>query len=103
MLSGAMWSASAMVGTAVLRMVESSDSMKNATATSQGRIRLTAELCVSTEGFASGISPASCHSHADELHPGEEDGGDDAHQREEPHERPAVHEAAHLAEGALGE
>ena len=36
MLSGAMRSAAAMVGTAVFRMVVSSDSMKNATATSHG-------------------------------------------------------------------
>ena len=36
MLSGATSSALAMVGTAVFRMVVSSDSMKNATATSQG-------------------------------------------------------------------
>ena len=36
MLSGATLSALAMVGTAVFRMVVSSDSMKNATATSQG-------------------------------------------------------------------
>src|SRR6476646_2726223 len=40
MLSGATPSAAAMVGTAVLRMVVSSDSMKNATATSHGTRRL---------------------------------------------------------------
>jgi hypothetical protein len=37
MLSGATLSASDMTGTAVFRIVVSSDSMKNATATSQGR------------------------------------------------------------------
>ena len=36
MLSGAMRSAAAMVGTAVFRMVVSSDAMKDATATSPG-------------------------------------------------------------------
>src|ERR1022692_4868507 len=36
MLRGAIRSASAIVGTAVFRIVESSDSMKNATATSHG-------------------------------------------------------------------
>src|ERR1039457_2206847 len=40
MLSGCTPSAWEMAGTAVFRMVESSDSMKNATATSQGRRRL---------------------------------------------------------------
>src|SRR5277367_187214 len=40
MLSGATWSAAAIVGTAVLRIVVSSDSMNNATATSQGSSRL---------------------------------------------------------------
>ena len=40
MLSGATFSAAAMVGTAVFRMVVSSDSMKNATATSHGSNRL---------------------------------------------------------------
>ena len=39
MLSGATRSASAMVGTAVFRIVVSSDSMKNATATSHGNSR----------------------------------------------------------------
>jgi hypothetical protein len=42
MLSGPTWSAAEMAGTAVLRMVVSSDSMKKATATSQGRRRLLA-------------------------------------------------------------
>ncbi len=40
MLSGATFSASAMAGTAVFRIVVSSDSMKNATATSHGKSRL---------------------------------------------------------------
>src|SRR5579862_1300880 len=43
MLSGATLRASAMVGTAVLRIVVSSDSMKNATATSHGKSRLLAD------------------------------------------------------------
>jgi hypothetical protein len=41
MLSGAISSAFAMAGTAVLRIVVSSDSMKNATATSHGNSRFT--------------------------------------------------------------
>src|SRR6266516_7174719 len=41
MLSGATASAFAMAGTAVFRIVVSSDSMKNATATSQGNNRFT--------------------------------------------------------------
>ena len=40
MLSGATPRAAEMAGTAVLRIVVSSDSMKNATATSHGRSRL---------------------------------------------------------------
>jgi hypothetical protein len=40
MLSGATLSASEMAGTAVLRIVVSNDSMKNATATSHGKSRL---------------------------------------------------------------
>src|SRR5580692_8594683 len=40
MLSGATFRASAIVGTAVFRIVVSSDSMKNATATSHGNSRL---------------------------------------------------------------
>ena len=40
MLSGAIFSAAATVGTAVFRIVVSSDSMKNATATSHGTRRL---------------------------------------------------------------
>ena len=39
MLSGATWSAAAIVGTAVFRIVVSSDSMKNATAISHGSRR----------------------------------------------------------------
>ena len=42
--AGATLSAAAMVGTAVFRIVVSSDSMKNATATSQGNRRLAALL-----------------------------------------------------------
>src|SRR5438128_3058099 len=41
MLSGATWSAFAMAGTAVFRIVVSSDSMKKATATSHGNNRFT--------------------------------------------------------------
>jgi hypothetical protein len=40
MLRGATWSAAAIAGTAVLRIVVSNDSMKNATAISQGTRRL---------------------------------------------------------------
>ena len=40
MLSGATWSASEIAGTAVFRIVVSSDSIKNATATSHGKNRL---------------------------------------------------------------
>src|SRR5579863_10712870 len=40
MLSGATWRAAAIAGTAVLRIVVSSDSIKNATATSHGSSRL---------------------------------------------------------------
>jgi hypothetical protein len=40
MLSGATWSAAAIVGTAVFRIVVSRDSMKNATAISHGSSRL---------------------------------------------------------------
>jgi hypothetical protein len=40
MLSGVTFSASDMAGTAVFRIVVSSDSMKNATATSHGKSRL---------------------------------------------------------------
>jgi hypothetical protein len=42
MLSGTTWRAAEIAGTAVLRMVVSSDSMKKATATSQGNKRLLA-------------------------------------------------------------
>jgi hypothetical protein len=58
MLSGATPRAEEMAGTAVLRIVVSSDSMKNATATSHGKIRLAAsdtvvgeEAIDGTEGF----------------------------------------------------
>ena len=44
MLSGATLSAAAMVGTAVFRIVVSSDSMKNATATSHGNSLLPTTL-----------------------------------------------------------
>jgi hypothetical protein len=40
MFRGETWSAAEMAGTAVFRIVVSSDSMKNATATSHGKIRL---------------------------------------------------------------
>ena len=50
MLSGATLRASAMAGTAVFRMVVSSDSMKNATATSQGSRRLAAVVGGGTVG-----------------------------------------------------
>jgi hypothetical protein len=42
MFKGETWSAAEMAGTAVFRMVVSSDSMKNATATSHGKTRLLA-------------------------------------------------------------
>jgi len=51
MLSGVTLSASEMAGTAVLRIVVSSDSMKKATATSHGKSRLLeAEGVDETEG-----------------------------------------------------
>ncbi len=53
MLSGATWSAAAMVGTAVLRIVVSSDSIKNATAISHGTKRL---LEAVSEGYEEGAS-----------------------------------------------
>src|SRR5476651_645626 len=53
MLSGGTPSAWEMAGTAVFRMVESSDSMKNATATSQGRSRL-ADPASSSSGACDG-------------------------------------------------
>ena len=53
MLSGATWSAAAIVGTAVLRIVVSSDSMKNATAISHGSSRL---LEAASEGCGEGAS-----------------------------------------------
>src|ERR1700723_874389 len=51
MLNGATWSASDTVGTAVLRIVVSRDSMKNATATSHGSSRLLA-----SEGAGDGLA-----------------------------------------------
>src|SRR5208282_1777511 len=51
MLSGATWRASAIVGTAVLRIVVSSDSIKNATAISHGTRRL---LEAASEGCEEG-------------------------------------------------
>src|SRR5271169_5544086 len=51
MLSGATWSAPAIVGTAVLRIVVSSDSIKNATAISHGTRRL---LEAASEGCEAG-------------------------------------------------
>src|SRR5882724_8759829 len=55
MLSGATPSAFAMVGTAVFRIVVSSDSMKKATATSHGNTRFTDSL---GDGAPAGILPA---------------------------------------------
>src|SRR5580658_7862614 len=52
MLSGATLSAAAIVGTAVFRIVVSSDSMKNATATSQGTSRKLASLGPVADGPA---------------------------------------------------
>jgi hypothetical protein len=49
MLSGATWTAAAIVGTAVLRIVMSNDSIKNATAISHGTSRL---LEADSEGCA---------------------------------------------------
>src|SRR5438270_5470717 len=51
MLSGATLSAAAMVGTAVFRIVVSSDSMKNATATSHGNNRRPESLTAGTSGM----------------------------------------------------
>ena len=51
MLRGATWSAPAIVGTAVLRIVVSSDSIKNATAMSHGTRRL---LEAANGGFKEG-------------------------------------------------
>jgi hypothetical protein len=53
MLSGATLRAAEIVGTAVFRIVVSSDSMKNATATSQGSSRLLA-----SDGIEAGAGPA---------------------------------------------
>src|ERR1035438_6332438 len=54
MLSGATLSAAEMAGTAVFRIVVSSDSIKNATATSQGSRRL-----LDAEGGAEALAGAS--------------------------------------------
>jgi hypothetical protein len=51
MLSGATFSASETTGTAVFRIVVSSDSMKNATATSHGRSCLLDTACGRGEGL----------------------------------------------------
>src|SRR5271169_3548536 len=57
MLSGATLSAAAIVGTAVLRMVVSSDSMKNATATSHGsRRRLVSARAGGGDGDTIGLA-----------------------------------------------
>src|ERR1017187_8877774 len=61
MLSGATFSAAAMAGAAVFRIVVSSDSMKNATATSHGRRRL---LLASMEGAGAGFGMAARRSAA---------------------------------------
>jgi hypothetical protein len=53
MLSGATLSASEIAGTAVFRIVVSSDSIKNATATSHGNSRLL-ELCGEDEDEGEG-------------------------------------------------
>lgn len=60
MLSGPTWRAAEIAGTAVFRMVVSSDSMKNATATSHGNSRLLAgegasETVIAFEGPAEAI------------------------------------------------
>src|SRR3954466_8925042 len=59
MLSGATPSAAAMAGTAVFRMVVSSDSMKNATATSHGRSRLGEEGRTASRPPGRGGPPSS--------------------------------------------
>lgn len=56
MLSGAMRSAAAMVGTAVFRMVVSSDSMKNATVTSHGTSRFTEGGTIGDAGGGGGTA-----------------------------------------------
>jgi hypothetical protein len=57
MLSGATFNAAAIVGTAVLRIVVSSDSIKNATAISQGSSRLLESASVGGgEGVAACLS-----------------------------------------------
>jgi hypothetical protein len=59
MLSGAMCRAAAIVGTAVFRMVVSSDSMKNATATSQGSSLFTSVRLISLARDARGVPPVA--------------------------------------------
>jgi hypothetical protein len=54
MLRGAAWRADEIAGTAVLRMVVSRDSIKNATATSHGKRRL-----LVSEGWRGGVGAAS--------------------------------------------
>src|SRR5271169_2765266 len=74
MLSGATWSAVAIVGTPVFKIVVSSDSMKNATAISHGNSRL---LASASEGCEEGdsIEPGAfifgglgCIGHRDRNH-----------------------------------
>jgi hypothetical protein len=55
MLKGDTWSAAEIAGTAVFRIVVSSDSMKKATATSQGKTRL---LAVAGDGVSEGTLEA---------------------------------------------
>jgi len=57
MLSGGIFSAAATVGTAVFRIVVSSDSMKNATATSQGTRRLTGSAAPPVGAELAGAGP----------------------------------------------
>ena len=57
MLNGAMASALAIAGTAVFRIVVSSACMKNATATSHGKMRFTASMEIA-EGTAATAAPA---------------------------------------------
>jgi hypothetical protein len=52
MLRGATWRAEEIAGTAVLRIVVSSDSMKKATATSHGKRRFDASDGSDEDGFA---------------------------------------------------
>src|SRR5208337_689968 len=66
MLSGAMWSAWEIAGTAVFRIVVSSDSIKNATATSHGsNCLLATEGVIEAQAIAGGSSKLmiarNCH------------------------------------------